>query len=132
MQRRVTSTWARANVAPPPSFRMPTRLTIAAAPCASRSSTAGFGDVGLDHLDGGQQEEVPRVVAPAGGDDDACAVGDEPGDDVPADEAAAADDQDPALRHGADSLAQGDSARAPPFGAAPRGATVPRRTVSAR
>ena len=121
-----SSTCARSNVAAPLSFRMPTRLTTAVAPASNARQRARIVDVGLDHVDRRQQDQVLGILAPARRHDDAMPGGREARDHVAADEAAAAQDDD------ADGSAIGYSvSSAAELTTGPlRGATMPRRAVS--
>ena len=67
-----------ANVCPPVSLRIPTRLTTAVTPCASRARHRRVADVGLDDIDRRQHVEVLRVVPAPRRNDDTPAVADEP------------------------------------------------------
>ena len=51
-------------------------------------------DVGLDHIDGGQQDQVLGALSPARGDQDVDAACSQQADDMAADETGAANDQD--------------------------------------
>ena len=93
--------------------------------------TGCIADVGLDDIDGRQQEQVLRVVATARRNDDAPVVADEPADEVAADEAGAAHDEDrPAGHHRGPPVPQLPVAASVAAAPLPRGGTVPRRVAS--
>jgi len=81
-------------------------------------------DVGFDHLDRRQQDQVLGRLAAARGHDDVVSGRGESGHQVAADESAAAHDDDALRRAVHSALAAIGS-----FTVAPRGATIPKRAV---